>query len=155
MARKNVLVKLVNRYSIWCMKMARLKFQIFITTNSLIKINDQEFPLRYSYEGTLGTSCTYGNERISWRRRTEGYQLSEDIKETLRINSGDSNVKIVYYAQSGNQRYKTEFPIGDKTIQSWRRIDKLYHKMAERNKLVENESEESNINTPNVLNDEE
>ena len=137
------------------MKMARLKFQIFITTNSLIKINDQEFPLRYSYEGTLGTSCTYGNERISWRRRTEGYQLSEDIKETLRINSGDSNVKIVYYAQSGNQRYKTEFPIGDKTIQSWRRIDKLYHKMAERNKLVENESEESNINTPNVLNDEE
>ncbi len=114
-----------------------------------IKINDREFPLKYSYNG-VNSACRYGNESVSWSHLTYGYELSEDIKETLRINSSKSNVKIVYHSESGNRTYVTEFDIGDGTIQTWRKIDKFYRRMAEKNKPVETpavETTESNTST--------
>lgn len=121
-----------------------------------IKINDQKFPLKHSFTGQKYDTCRYGNERVSWRHETHGYEISEEIKQTLRINSGKSNVKIVYHSESGNQAYATEFDIGDGTIQAWRRIDKFYHQMAEKNKPVETQSvEKPESNTSPLVNSEE
>ncbi len=124
-----------------------------------IKINDQKFPLNsYSqYSSYISQACRYGNESVGWKNQTNGYELSEDIKQTLRITSGKSNVKIVYHSESGNQAYATEFDIGDGTIQAWRKIDKFYRQMAEKTKPVETqgvENSESNTSTP-INNEEE
>jgi hypothetical protein len=125
--------------------------------NVFIKINDQKFPLNFSYASYHGTGdCRYGNEFVRWKHQTHGYELSENIKQTLRINSGKSNVKIVYHSESGNQAYATEFDIGDGTIQAWRKIDKFYRQMAEKNKPVETQSvEKSDSNTSPLVNSEE
>ncbi len=120
-----------------------------------IKINDQKFPLNFSYDG-FNSACRYGNESVSWRNHTKGYELSEDIKQTLRVASGKSNIKIVYHSESGNQAYATEFDIGDRTIQAWRKIDKFYRQMAEKNKPVETQSvEKPESNTSPPINSEE
>jgi hypothetical protein len=122
-----------------------------------IKINDQKFPLEYSYTSYDGTAhCRYGNETRQWSKKTDGYELSEDIKQTLRVASGKSNVKIVYHSESGNQAYATEFDISDGTIQSWQRIDKFYRQMAEKNKPLETQSvEKPESNTSPPINSEE
>ena len=120
-----------------------------------IKINDQKFPLAHTYTG-VHSGCRYGNENRSWKKETQGYKLSEEIKQTLRVNSGKSNIKIVYHSESGNQAYATEFDIGDGTIQAWRRIDKFYRQMAEKNKPVETQSvEKPESNTSPIVNSEE
>jgi hypothetical protein len=120
-----------------------------------IKINDQKFPLNFSYSG-INSVCRYGNESVRWGYETNGYELSEESKQTLRINSGKSNVKIVYHSESGNQAYATEFNIGDGTIQAWRKIDKFYRQMAEKNKPVETQSvEKTESNTSTPINNEE
>jgi hypothetical protein len=121
-----------------------------------IKINDQKFPLKYSYSSFHDPTCRYGNETVRWRSITDGYELSEDIKQTLRVASGKSNVKIVYHSESGNQAYTTEFDIGDGTIQAWRKIDKFYRWMAEKNKPIETQVVETpGENTSTTINSEE
>jgi hypothetical protein len=63
---------------------------------------------------------------------------------------------VVYYEESGNQAYVTEFDIGDGTIQAWRKIDELYRWMAEKNKPIETQVVETpGENTSTTINSEE
>ena len=91
-----------------------------------IYIDDQIFPLKFVSEMHNYDTCKYGNESVSWRKYTVGYKLSEEIQEALRNSLGKSNVKIIYGVRDGNKTYKTEFPIGNQTIEGWKKIDKLY-----------------------------
>jgi hypothetical protein len=123
----------------------------------IIDIGNKRFLLERSYEEQAWSSaCRYGNETEKWRKYTIGYRLPEDAIASLRNNSGKSNVKIIYVAEQGNKVHKTEFPIGDGTIQTWRKIDEFYSRMAEKNKPVETQSvEKPESNTSPPINNEE
>lgn len=97
----------------------------------MIDIENNKFQLEPFYDSII-SHCNYGNESRGWTKRTYGYRLPEDAKEALINHSGESNVKITYRTQVGNQIYRTEFPIGHETIKAWKQIDKIYRRFAEK-----------------------
>lgn len=64
-------------------------------------------------------------------------------------------MKIVYHSESGNQAYVTEFDIGDNTIQAWRKIDRFYRQMAEKDKRVKTQVESPESDTSRPINSAE
>jgi hypothetical protein len=131
-----------------------------------IQVDNQRIPVEFA--SVTDHKCVYGNiefyaDNGHWRRHniiepnnTVRIMLSPEAQEVLRLTTKNSKVSIIYQGEGSNKLYETEFNIGDGTIQAWRKIDKFYRQISEKNKPVETPAEESPENkTDPPINNEE
>ncbi len=101
-----------------------------------VEVDGERSSLRFvTNTGAVG-HCVYGQTKLqflnSWDESPHAIfnyaalkiELSAEAKNSLRLATKNSKVKLVYRSQAENKLLETKFDIGANTIATWQQIDK-------------------------------
>ena len=101
-----------------------------------LEVDDKRSPFNFSNNSGAVGHCVYGHTELpflnSWDESPHAIynyaafkiELSPEAKNSLRLATKNSKVKIVYRSQVENKLLETKFDIGANTIATWQQINK-------------------------------